>query len=212
MNGILFDSSHAVISSSDPERSEDLTDDVLIRALRSEQADWAIEQLYLRYKQYMYGLAFRILRDSCLAEDVLQEVLLTLWQKATSYQENLGSLKNWLQAIVRNRSLDKVRSSIYREQQFAHLHLGAGLEIVSHEPEIWQVVWGEEQTSFLRKALEALPLEQRQAIELNYFVGSSHAEIADQLHIPIGTVKGRIRLGLQKIKSLLRAYGVEPHI
>lgn len=212
MNAMLFDTSYTASSSCEPARHEELSDDALMRALSYDHADWAIEQLYMRYKQYMYSLAYRILHDSYLAEDVIQEVLLTLWHKAALYQENLGSLKSWLQTIVRNRALDKVRSSVYREQQFTHLDMVAGLEIVSHEPELWQVVWGDEQTSCLRRALATLPAEQRQAIELNYFAGYSHAEIASQLRLPVGTVKGRIRLGLQRIKHLLQAYGLEPHI
>ena len=209
MHAELLDSSLPTMSTFDRDQTEKYTDDTIMHAFYYDRSEWAIEQLYIRYKQHMYRLAYGILRDSYLAEDVIQDVFFTLWHKAISYQKELGSLKSWLQAIVRNRALDKVRSSMYREHQFAPLDVVTGPELASCEPEMWQRVWGGEQTLFIRKALGELPLEQRQAIELNYFAGYSHAEIASHLQIPVGTVKGRIRLGLQKIKPLLLAYGIE---
>src|SRR5258707_5724954 len=191
------------------DQAQEITDDVLMQAFSGGHAEWATEQLYARYKQCLYGLAYRILRDSYLAEDVIQEVFLTLWHKASVYQKELGSLKSWLQVIVRNRALDKVRSALYRESQFVHLQTIDGQDVASREPEMWQKVWGGEQTMYIRKALDELPSEQRQAIEMNYFGGYTHAEIASRLQLPIGTVQARIRLGLLKIKTRLQAEGIE---
>ena len=210
MNTTMLD--YALSVPCNHEKLEEVTDDVIMQAFSSGRSEWAVEQLYSRYKQFMYGLAYTILRDSYLAEDIIQDVFFTLWHKAVSYQKELGSLKNWLQTIVRNRALDKVRSAMYREYQFAHLQVVSGQDIVSHEPEMWQQVWGGEQAVFIRKALAELPQEQRQVIELSYFAGYTHTEIASQLQLPVGTVKGRIRLGLAKIKPLLQAYGLEVEV
>ncbi|HEY0752616.1 MAG TPA: sigma-70 family RNA polymerase sigma factor [Ktedonobacteraceae bacterium] len=212
MTTTLLDSSCAVMPAGEQEKTAETSDDALLQAFCYGQAEWAMEQIYARYKQFLYGLAYRILRDSYLAEDVIQEVFLTLWRKAFSYQKELGSVKGWLQTIVRNRALDKVRSSMYREYQFTHLQVIPGQDLESHEPEMWQQVWSGERATFIRHVLDELPPEQRQAIELNYFADYTHAEIADALQIPIGTVKGRIRLGLLKIKIRLQAYGSEMSI
>ncbi|HET8846896.1 MAG TPA: sigma-70 family RNA polymerase sigma factor, partial [Ktedonobacteraceae bacterium] len=181
MNAALLDSSPALMSTDTYVQSEELTDEAIMQAFYYNRSEWAIEQLYMRYKQYMYGVAYRILHDSYLAEDVIQDVFFTLWYKAISYQKELGSLKSWLQTIVRNRALDKVRSSVYREYQFAPLHTVTEPEQIGDRPEVWQVVWDDEQKHFIRKALGELSPEQRQAIELNYFAGYSHAEIAARL-------------------------------
>ncbi len=90
----------------------------------------------------MYVLAYRILGDSYLAEDVVQDVFFTLCYKTFSYQKELGSVKSWLQAIVRNRSIDMVRSSAHREYQFAHLQATNGQDPSSSEPEMWEQVLG----------------------------------------------------------------------
>ena len=185
------------------------TDDVIMQAFSSGKHEWAMEQLYSRYKQYMEALAYRILGDSYLAEDVVQDVFCMLWYKACAYQKELGSVKGWLQAIVRNRAIDKVRSSMHREYQFAHLQTEDGPDPSSPEPEMWEQVWDGEQAGLIRKALAQLPPEQRRVIEMNYFSGYTHVEIASKLQIPIGTVKGRARLGLQKVKQLLQQYGLD---
>lgn len=209
MSTSLLDSSLSVLPAGRSEKLEEISDDMLLQACSYEQSDLAMEQLYTRYKPLLYGLAYRILRDSYLAEDITQEVFLTIWRKACSYQKEQGSVKCWLQTIVRNRALDKVRSAMYREYQFEHLEGIEDLDLASHEPEMWQRVWGSEQAHVIRKVLEELPPEQRQVIELNYFSGYSHTEIARKLNLPIGTIKGRIRLSLFKIKTRLQAYGIE---
>lgn len=209
MTTSLLDSSLSVLPPGGHEKSEEISDAMLLQACAYKQSDWAMEQLYTRYKPLLYGLAYHILRDSYLAEDVIQEVFLTIWRKARSYQKEQGSVKNWLQTIVRNRALDKVRSAMYREYQFEHLEGIQNLDLASQEPEMWQYVWRSEQAHVIREALEELPPEQRQVIELNYFSGYSHAEIACKLDLPIGTIKGRIRLSLCKIKTRLQACGIE---
>ena len=183
---------------------EDSTDASLMQAIYYDRAEWAIEQLYERYKHYAYSVAYRILGDSFLAEDVVQDTFLTLWHKAHSYHEQQGSVKGWLQAIIRNRAIDKLRSSAHRDTQCTQLEDVSEQDLSSPQPEMWEQVWEHERAVSIRQALAQLPPEQSQVIQLNYFDGYTHTEIAKQLHISLGTVKGRMRLGLQKIKRFLQ--------
>ncbi len=199
-------SSPSLLSS---DQEEELTDETILQAFDQGRFEWAIEQLYKHYKHYMYMVAYRILGDSHLAEDVIQDVFFTLSCRAFSYQRERGSVKSWLQVIVRNRAIDSVRSSSHREYQSAPLQEINGWELLSEEPEVWQQIWTDERSSLVRKVLAQLPSEQRRVIELNYFSETTHRQIAAQLRLPLGTVKGRIRLGLQKARQLLQAYGVD---
>ena len=185
-----------------------MSDEDLMSAICS-RAEWAIELLYQRYHRYAYSLAFHILRDSSAAEDVVQEVFLSIWRKAASYQPQNGSVHRWLQAIVHHRAIDKIRAATHRDYQWAPLQAENEQDPASEEPELWEQAWHGEQQTLIRAALEQLPPEQRQVIELAYFGGYTHAEIAEQWNIPLGTVKGRMRLGLQKMKRLLQEQGLE---
>jgi RNA polymerase sigma factor (sigma-70 family) len=183
-------------------------DEELILAI-SQGAEWALETLYQRYHCYAYALAYRILHESTSAEDIVQEVFLSVWRKADSYQKHHGSVFSWLQAIVHHRAIDKVRSAAYRDHQWTPLQAEGEQDPPSEQREVWEEAWQLEQGKLIRLALEQLPSEQRQVIELAYFGGYTHTEIAEQQNIPLGTVKGRMRLGLQKMKQLLREYGLD---
>jgi RNA polymerase sigma-70 factor, ECF subfamily len=185
-----------------------MSDEDLITAICA-RAEWAIELLYERYHRYAYSLAYHILRDSSAAEDTVQEVFLSIWHKASSYQRQHGSVHRWLQAIVHHRAIDKVRAAAHRDYQWTALQTENEQTPPSQQPELWEQVWYGEQQTLIHAALEQLPSEQRQVIELAYFGGYTHAEIAEQYHIPLGTVKGRMRLGLQKLRHLLQEQEVE---
>jgi RNA polymerase sigma-70 factor (ECF subfamily) len=206
MNTMALDYPTAATYTINKVKTEDFSDEMLMRALCDHRTEWALEKLYERYKRYAYSLAYHILGDSFLAEDIVQEVFFTLWHKAPTYQESQGSVKSWLKAVVRNRAIDKVRASTQHDYQCAPLEDVNGESIASAEPDVWEQVWESEQSSFIHKALRQLPLEQSQIIELSYFHGYTHSEIARQQQIPLGTVKGRVRLGLQKIKLLLSEF------
>jgi len=182
-----------------------MSDEELIAAI-CLHAEWAIELLYQRYHRFAYSLAYHILRDSTAAEDIVQEVFLSIWQKAASYQRQNGSVHRWLQAIVHHRAIDKVRAAAHRDYQW---NTENEQDPPSEEPELWEQAWYAEQQTLIRTALEQLPPEQRQIIELAYFGGYTHTEIAEQWNIPLGTVKGRMRLGLLKMKRLLQEQGLE---
>ena len=183
------------------------TDEQLITAICSGN-EVAIEMLYERYYRYAYALAYRILRDPVAAEDIVQDAFLSIWRKASSYQAQSGSVQSWIQAIVRNRSIDKIRASVHRDYQWSPLQLENEQDPPSEEPGVWEQAWQSEQHRIICEVMEQIPQEQRTVIELAYFGGLTHAEIAEQYQIPLGTVKGRMRLGLQKMKSLLAERGL----
>jgi RNA polymerase sigma-70 factor (ECF subfamily) len=118
-------------------------------------------------------------------------------------------VRNWLQAIVYHRAIDKVRESRHRSQQWVPLQTENEQDSAGQQPDVWEEAWRDEQHRIIRTVLDQIPTDQRQVIELAYFGGYTHVEIAEQWHIPLGTVKGRMRLGLQKMKHLLQEYGME---
>ncbi len=183
------------------------TDEQLISAICAGN-EFAIEELYERYHRYAYALAYRILRDPAAAEDIVQDAFLSIWRKASSYQAQTGSVQSWIQAIVRNRSIDKIRASAHRDYQWSPLQVENEQDPPSEEPDVWEQAWQGEQHRIICEVLEQIPGEQRMVIELAYFEGLTHVEIAERYQIPLGTVKGRMRLGLQKMKSLLAECGL----
>jgi RNA polymerase sigma-70 factor, ECF subfamily len=199
---------------------EEMSDDEIIQAI-SLGEEWAMEILYTRYHRYAYSLAYRILGDGPAAEDIVQEVFLSIWRKAASYQRQYGSVHSWLQAIVHNRAIDRVRSAAYREQQWKSLQgdereQERGRECeqdpASEQPDVWEEAWERERSMLIRRALAELPIEQRRVIEQSYFDGYTHIEIAQRWNLPLGTVKGRMRLGLQKMRRFLEEHGLDADI
>ncbi|HZU67657.1 MAG TPA: sigma-70 family RNA polymerase sigma factor [Ktedonobacteraceae bacterium] len=185
-----------------------LADQALISAMCNRE-EWALELLYDRYHRYAYSLAYRVVQDANIAEDIVQEAFLAIWRKAGSYEAQQGNVRSWLQAIVHHRAIDKVREARHRSQQWVPLQTENEQDPPGEQPDVWEEAWQDEQHRIIRTVLDQIPPEQRQVIELAYFGGYTHAEIAEQWNIPLGTVKGRMRLGLQKMKCLLQEYGLE---
>ncbi len=183
-------------------------DEELISAICKGE-EYAIEMLYERYHRYAYSLAYRILRDPLAAEDIVQDAFLSIWRKASSYQVQHGSVHSWLQAIVHHRAIDKVRAAAHRDQQWTPLLTDNEQDPPSEQPDVWEQTWQGEQHRMILSVMDQIPAEQRMVIELAYFGGYTHAEISEQCHIPLGTVKGRMRLGLQKMKILLSEQGLD---
>jgi RNA polymerase sigma-70 factor, ECF subfamily len=177
----------------------DLPDDQLISALARQDLG-ALETLYDRYGKVAFSLAYRVVGERGAAEDVVQEAFLSVWRQASSYKRERGSPKTWLMAIVHHRSIDKLR---------AHASGGATVpldevpEDHGEAPGVWQQVWADMRGETVRQALERLPVEQKKSIELAYFSGYSQSQIAQLMGVPLGTVKGRMRIGLQKLKAML---------
>lgn len=164
----------------------------------------AFRTLYTRYGNLVYSTALRVVRDAHIAEDMVQEIFLRIWRKPESYTATRGKFATWLTSVTRNRAVDEVRS---RNRRYRH-------ETASPEEQERELPGPEtdepglraelsDQRRLIRTALAQLPPEQRQTIELAYFGGLTQQEIAEQLNQPLGTVKTRIRLGMQKLRTAL---------
>jgi len=161
----------------------------------------AFELLYDRHGGAAYSLAYRIVGRQAAAEDVVQEALLSIWRSRTRYDQTRGSVRTWILGIVHNRAIDGLRRASVHDRRREQLD---GVEERFEAPERTDVeVTRREEARNVRGALETLPAEQRQTIELAYFGGFTHSQIADMLDQPVGTVKGRMRLGLEKMRREL---------
>jgi RNA polymerase sigma-70 factor (ECF subfamily) len=164
----------------------------------------AFETLYDRHRGQAFGLALRLTRRPVVAEEVVQDVFLSLWRKADGYDPARGSLSTWLLTAVRNRAIDALRSGARREQ---YLELDAVVGDLEAGDDVEETALAHERSHAARRLLTELPADQREVIELAYFGGLSQGEIAARVHVPLGTVKGRSRLALERLR---RAVTTEP--
>jgi len=181
------------------------TDSVLLDRVRSGDAT-AFESLYDRHSRAAYGLALRILGDATVAEDVVQDAFLALWRRAETYGEERGAVRSWLLAIVHHRAIDRLRRRSYREDRQETLEEAAPYP---DKADTWELARQSVEGQQVRDALLRLPLDQQRSVTLAYFGGYTHDEIARLLGVPLGTVKGRLRIGLQKMRSYLQTHGQE---
>jgi RNA polymerase sigma-70 factor (ECF subfamily) len=160
----------------------------------------ALRELYDAHARAVYSLAIRILRSQSDAEDIVQEVFVQAWRSAARYDATRGTVAGWLLMLAKSRAIDRLRSRRARPELSDEAGAPEPAD-TGAAPDI-QVVRGE-QASRVKAALEQLPLLQRTALELAYYEGLTHAEIADHLEQPLGTVKTRIRQGLLKLRDAL---------
>jgi RNA polymerase sigma-70 factor (ECF subfamily) len=153
----------------------------------------------------VYGLILRIVSNPHTAEEVLLDVYLQIWRKAETYSASKGTVLAWLFTIARSRAIDALRSRASRESgQQDPLDTAVAAVDRSPTPEENSAI--SQRRQFVRQCLAELPGEQREAIELAYFRGLSHSEIAEALKQPLGTVKTRVRLGMARLRESLRRY------
>ena len=164
----------------------------------------ALADLYDMYGALAYGVALRVLGDPGRAEDTVQDAFLKVWYAARGFDPARGSLRTWLIASVRNRAIDLLRGRSLRERR--ELALRPDLEAAAEGPEE-EAVAAQERDA-VRAALAELPEEQRQAVLLAYFGGFTQAEIAEISGVPLSTVKGRMRLALDKLATYLKSRGL----
>ena len=178
-----------------------LADEDLMQLVRGGDAR-AFEVVYDRHASAAFSLAYRMVGNRAAAEDVVQEALLSAWRSGGRYDRARGSVRTWVLGIVHNRAIDALRRSVVHDRRRAS---DEGLEERFETGERTDVdVVRQEEARVVRSALAELPSDQQQVIQLAYFGGFTHTEIADMLDAPVGTVKGRMRLGLDKLRRQLQ--------
>ena len=181
-------------------KPERLADEELMPLIAARDAD-ALEVVYDRHGGAAYSLAYRIVGERAAAEDVVQEAFISIWRSGARYDRARGSVRSWMLGVVRNRAIDLLRSKTGR----ARLDFDDDtiLEQRGAGERTEEMAMERETADEVRGAIGELPHDQSKVIELAYFGGFSHSEIAEMLSVPLGTVKGRMRLGLEKMRSEL---------
>lgn len=174
-----------------------LADEDLLTLVEKGDAD-AFEVIYERHSRVAFSLAFRLLGDRPSAEDLVQDAFLAVWRGAASYSPTRGSVRNWMLSILHNRGVDRLRTlaAMGRRQE--------ALEQVElrrpDEPDAAALGIGRALAGSVREELSSLPGEQFEVLKLAYYGGFTHQEIAEMLQLPLGTVKSRMRLGLERLR------------
>jgi RNA polymerase sigma-70 factor, ECF subfamily len=163
----------------------------------------ALARLYDESSRLVYSIAFRILGNAADADEVTVDVFTQVWRNARHYSAERGTPSTWLVMLARSRALDKLRSRDTRLKRETVLEEVAGARSTEDPPE--QAAFLKEQRALIRAAMSSLAPEQREAIELSFFTGLTHTELAEKLNQPLGTVKTRIRLGMIKLRQVLTA-------
>lgn len=190
--------------------NQELEDERLAKQVADGDAA-ALEQLYDRYGQAVYSLALRIVRDPETAEELTQEVFVRLWRYAATFDPTRGRFSGWLLGIAHNLSLNEVRRWQSRPQK---ADLSGDDDERAYDPvdesaDSAEAAWLNIRREAIVGAIRQLPEAQQRAIELAFFGGYTHLEIANMLGDPLGTIKSRIRIGMQRLKQLLLEQGIE---
>jgi RNA polymerase sigma-70 factor, ECF subfamily len=181
------------------------TDEALMLAV-SAHDECAFAVLYDRYSDLVYSASLRVLGDTQLAEDTTQDVFVRLWRRPESFIADRGRFVSWLMSVTRNRAVDELRSRGRRRKREAVAGTpedDAPLQLPGQGDDPLRAAQLHEQQTLVRRALAELPADQKVALELAYFGGLTQQEISGLLHEPLGTVKTRIRLGMQKLRRAL---------
>ena len=178
---------------------EDARDRDLVRRVRSGDEE-AFRALFRRYGPQAKGLAYRVVRQRGLAEEIVQEAFLALWRNPASYKEDRGSFRTWLLSTVHHRAVDMVRREEAQRRRTLEQQATLEEDIADSVADRVDLV---ETRQRVRRALEDIPAAQRQILELMYFEGKTQAEIAAELGLPLGTVKSRTVLAMRRLRLLL---------
>ncbi|HZB08177.1 MAG TPA: sigma-70 family RNA polymerase sigma factor [Rubrobacter sp.] len=174
-----------------------LADEDLISLVEAADAE-AIATLYDRHSRAAFSLAYRMMGERQASEDLTQDAFLKVWRGASSYRADRGSVRTWILSIVHNRGIDQIRSQASRRRTQEKIEASAPR---SQPSEAFAETLRNSQRDQVKEALNTLPPEQLKILELAYFSGYTHVELSDLLGLPLGTVKGRMRLGLKKIRD-----------
>jgi RNA polymerase sigma factor (sigma-70 family) len=181
--------------------STEPSDELLLERISRGDSD-ALGVLYDRYARIAIAVAYRVLGEHGVAEDVVQEAFLAVWRRVDSFDVSRGNVRSWLLTIVRNGAIDRRRGRHARALQDTALD-DVAFRLATGGEETFDTVASSVEAERVREALATLPPDQREAIELAYFGGLTHQEIAQRTGAPLGTIKGRMRLGLHKLRGSL---------
>lgn len=170
-------------------------EDGLINRIKSRDQS-ALSELYQRFGGLVYGLAMRVLQNTGFAEEVTQDIFLKIWDQPDSWDSTRGKLLNWLMTVTRYTAIDRLRKE-QRRPSWSAVDIEDVLNMSGKNG-----LLDEQDAMLLRTLIQQLPSAQTEAIELAFFGGMSHSEIAEQLGLPLGTVKTRLRLGLEKLREM----------
>jgi RNA polymerase sigma-70 factor (ECF subfamily) len=184
-----------------------LADEDLMQLVRRADPE-AFAVLYERHSGSAYALAYRMTGTSGAAEDVTQEAFISVWRSGARYDRRRGSVRTWVLGIVHHRAIDALRRGKVRDRPRVEDEDAAEKLEAPENTEL--EVARREEAATIRQAMETLPAEQVQVVELAYFGGFTHTEIAEMLDAPVGTIKGRMRLALKKLRDQLGAGAVTP--
>lgn len=173
-----------------------------MRLVADMDAD-AFEVVYDRHAQAVYSLCYRIAGSRSLADDVCQEAFMSIWRSAASYDAGLGSVRSWALSVARNRAIDQLRRAARHDDRKVHDDGDAAAERVPSQDRTDAEVARRIEAEETGGLLDRLPGDQRRVIELSFYSGYSHSEISGMLEVPLGTVKGRMRRGLEKLETYM---------
>ncbi len=180
-------------------RGGEAADAEVLRAIQRGDQE-AVAVLYDRYGGIAYGLAFRITNDGTLAEDVVQEAFLSVWRQAARFDPDRGYVRSWLLTIVHHKAVDCVRRRAGRAER--GLPDGPD-EFIATRGRPEEIAEWSMEAAAVREAVQRIPDDQRRTVEMAYFEGITHVEIAERMGVPLGTVKSRLRIGLEKMRDYL---------
>jgi RNA polymerase sigma-70 factor (ECF subfamily) len=180
-----------------------LDDETLVRLIVQARSE-ALSELYDRYSRLVFGLALNSVGNPATAEEITQDVFVRVWQRARQYRADRAKVSTWLTSITRHRAIDQLRRRGSRPEQYsvAWAEFAPGAEPSVNGPEQATALAMERER--VRAAIAQLSKEQKQVLALAYFQGLTQSQIAEALALPLGTVKTRIRLGMQKLREMLQ--------
>lgn len=191
------------------DKSASQAEDISLLARLTERDEQALLQLYRKYQRLVYSLALRVLREEAEAQELLQEVFLHVWEKASLFNSERGTFEAWLLTLTHHRAIDVLRTRRFKQQaseERVDPDVLAGLatqETISDRSGLTDSIEIDERVR-VQSALEEISKEQREVLELAYYEGYSQSEIAERLGIPLGTVKTRMRQGMIKLSNHLK--------
>ena len=185
-----------------PEPEKELEAEVALLRRVAQGDRLGFEELYDRFSGALFSVAYRVLNNQEAAEDVLQDVFITIWKKAPLYDPTRGKPMTWAVMMTRNKAIDRLRSTQCRNRLQDALQSEAETFEQFDDRSSFDAAISGETNKLVREAIQTLPKDQREAIELAFLSSLTHVEIAERLNEPLGTIKARIRRGMMKLRDL----------